>query len=101
MLLEVLSYIFDENAVFFIHVLNLFVLVTLIILFVFARRTGRKWTKVNDYLGVITNTVNSIRYGDLTKKIEKISGSMSHLPCATSAAYSKLQHPLLSANQYG
>ncbi len=72
MLLEVLSYIFDENAVFFIHVLNLFVLVTLIILFVFARRTGRKWTKVNDYLGVITNTVNSIRYGDLTKKIEKM-----------------------------
>lgn len=71
MLLEVLSYIFDENAVFFIHVLNLFVLVTLIILFVFARRTGRNWTKVNDYLGVITNTVNSIRYGDLTKKIEK------------------------------
>ncbi len=72
MLLEVLSYIFDENAVFFIHVLNLFVLVTLIILFVFARRTGRNWTKVNDYLGVITNTVNSIRYGDLTKKIEKM-----------------------------
>lgn len=72
MLMEILSYIFQENSVFFIHVLNLFVLITLIILFIFSRKTGKQWTKVNDYLGVITKTVNSIRYGDLTKKIEKM-----------------------------
>ena len=72
MLMEILSYIFQDNSVFFIHVLNLFILITLIILFVSARSAGKKWTKVNDYLGVITKTINSVRYGDLTKKIEKM-----------------------------
>ena len=69
---EVISYFFEENSLFLIHVLNLFILVTLILLFIFARRTGRKWIKYNDYLGVITKTVNSIRYGDLSKKIDKM-----------------------------
>ena len=71
MLMEIISYIFEENSVFFIHVLNLFILIMLIILFIFARRAGKKWTRVNDYLGVITKTVNSVRYGDLSNKIEK------------------------------
>lgn len=35
-------------------------------------KAGKKWTKVNDYFGILTKTVNSIRYGDLTKKIEKM-----------------------------
>ena len=33
---------------------------------------NRRWSKINDYLGTVTNTVNSIRYGDLTTKIEKL-----------------------------
>ena len=71
MLMEVISYIFQENSAFFIHVLNLFILITLIILFIFARHAGKQWSRLSDYLGVITKTVNSIRYGDLSKKIEK------------------------------
>ena len=71
MLMEVINYILNEHSVFFIHILNLFILITLIALFIFARHSRKRWSKVNDYLGIITNTVNSIRYGDLTKKIEK------------------------------
>lgn len=72
MLMDTLSLIIEEHSFLLINVLNLFILVTLVVLFVSARHAGKKWTKVNDYLGVITNTVNSVRYGDLSKKIEKM-----------------------------
>jgi len=55
----------------FIHVMNTFVLVILITLLITARVTSKRWLKINDYLGTITRTINSVRYGDLTKKIEK------------------------------
>ena len=61
-----------DNGAFYIHILNIFVLLMLIILFVTARQTSKRWTKVNDYLGTITKTINSVRYGDLTKKIEHV-----------------------------
>ena len=69
---EIISCFMEENSMFLIHVLNLFVLLTLILLFIFTRRTRKRWTKYNDFLGILTNTVNSVRYGDLSKKIEKI-----------------------------
>ena len=69
---EIISCFMEENSMFLIHVLNLFVLLTLIMLFIFTRRTRKRWTKYNDFLGILTNTVNSVRYGDLSKKIEKI-----------------------------
>ena len=72
MLLEVLNYFLGETSVFFVHVLNLLVLFLLIVLFITARRARKKWSRINDYLGIITRTVNSVRYGDLTKKIEKM-----------------------------
>lgn len=72
MLMEVLSYFFDEKGALCIHILNLFVLGTLIFLFISARQAGKKWLRINDYLGVITKTVNSVRYGDLSKKVEKM-----------------------------
>lgn len=72
MLLEVLNHFLGDSSTFFIHILNILVLITLIALFIFARKAGKNWTRVNDYLGVITKTVNSVRYGDLTKKIEKM-----------------------------
>lgn len=72
MVTELLSYIFEKNSVFLVHALNLFVLVLLIVTLIFSRQSRKNWTKINDYLGVITKTVNSIRYGDLTKKIEKM-----------------------------
>ncbi len=68
----IISCFMEENSMFLIHVLNLFVLLTLIMLFIFTRRTRKRWTKYNDFLGILTNTVNSVRYGDLSKKIEKI-----------------------------
>ena len=72
MLMEVLSHYFTENGAIFIHILNLFVLGMLLFLFFFARQAGKKWSKINDYLGVITKTVNSVRYGDLSKKVERM-----------------------------
>ncbi len=72
MLLNVLNYFFEENSILLIHILNLFVLLILVILFISARKTGKKWTRINDYLGTITKTVNSVRYGDLTKKVGRI-----------------------------
>lgn len=72
MLFEVLNHFLGDSSTFFIHVLNILVLITLIALFIFARKAGKNWTRINDYLGVITKTVNSVRYGDLTKKIEKM-----------------------------
>lgn len=33
---------------------------------------NKRWSKINDYLGMVTNTVNSVRYGNLSTKIEKI-----------------------------
>ena len=72
MLLEIINSFFGDNDILFVHILNLFVLLILIILFISARKTGKKWLRVNDYLGVITKTVNSVRYGDLTRKIEKM-----------------------------
>ncbi len=72
MLLEVLNHFLGDSSTFFIHILNILVLITLIALFIFARKAGKNWTRINDYLGVITKTVDSVRYGDLTKKIEKM-----------------------------
>ena len=72
MLLNVLNYFFEENSILLIHILNLFVLLILVILFISARKTGKKWTRINDYLGTITKTVNSVRYGDLTQKVGRI-----------------------------
>ena len=43
-----------------------------ILLFFITRKTNKRWSKINDYLGTVTNTVNSVRYGNLTTKIEKI-----------------------------
>ena len=68
----VFSHLFSENGSLLINIVNLFVLLTLILLFITARKFGRTWTKVNDYLGTVANTLDSIRYGDLTKKIEKM-----------------------------
>ena len=67
---DILNLITSEDALF-IHAMNIFVLVVLITLFITARITSKKWLKINDYLGTITKTINSIRYGDLTKKIDK------------------------------
>lgn len=53
-------------------VLNLFILIVLSSLFIFVRSSKKKWNKLNDYLEDVTKTVNSIRYGNLSKKINKM-----------------------------
>ena len=67
---ELLNELVTNNSLF-MHIMNSFVLIILISIFITVRITGKKWLKINDYLGTITKTINSVRYGDLTKKIEK------------------------------
>ena len=52
--------------------LNLFLLLILTSLFFSVRNFRKKWNKLNVYLGDVTRTVNSVRYGDLTKKINSL-----------------------------
>lgn len=68
--IDFLNEIASGNSLF-MHVMNTFVLIILITLLITARITSKRWLKINDYLGTITRTINSVRYGDLTKKIEK------------------------------
>ena len=52
--------------------MNIFILITLISLLIFVRDRRKRWDKVTDYLGHVTKAVDSVRYGDLTKKINKL-----------------------------
>ena len=70
MLLELKSIIIEESGTILAHVLHLFILLLLVSLFIFVRRTKKQWNKINDYISSLTKTVNSIRYGDLTKKLD-------------------------------
>lgn len=54
------------------YLLNFAILLVFIILFLITRQTNRRWSKINDYLGMVTNTVNSIRYGNLSTKIDEL-----------------------------
>lgn len=55
------------------YLINLGIIVIFVILFLITRLSNKRWSKINDYLGTVTNTVNSIRYGDLSTKIEELS----------------------------
>lgn len=55
------------------YILNLSIIIVFIVLFLIARQTNKRWSKINDYLGMVTNTVNSVRYGNLSTKIEEIN----------------------------
>ncbi|MBQ6516567.1 PAS domain-containing protein [bacterium] len=62
----------EVNEQIFIHGANLFVIIIFALLFILTRRTNKRWSKVSDYLGKVTNTVDSVRYGNLTAKLENI-----------------------------
>jgi len=72
MLMYITSLWSEVNEEVFIHSVNLFVICVFILLFLVTRRTNKRWSKVNDYFGKVTNTVNSVRYGNLTAKLENI-----------------------------
>lgn len=54
------------------YIINFSIIIVFICLFLITRQTNKRWSKINDYLGMVTNTVNSIRYGNLSTKIEKL-----------------------------
>lgn len=56
----------------FLFWINLSIILILVICFYVTRKTNIKWEKVNDYFGIVTNTVNSVRYGNLSTKIEPL-----------------------------
>ncbi len=55
-----------------LYIINSCILLVFISLFFITRKTNKRWSKINDYLGTVTNTVNSVRYGNLSTKIEKL-----------------------------
>lgn len=56
----------------FWYAINIFIILIFIALFVIFRKSDKRWSKINDYLGMVNNTVNSVRYGNLTTKIENL-----------------------------
>lgn len=54
------------------YALNFFVIFIFIALYLVFKKSDTRWSKINDYLGMVSNTVNSIRYGNLSAKIDKI-----------------------------
>lgn len=54
------------------YAINLFIILIFLSLLVIFKKSDKRWSKVNDYLGMVTNTVNSVRYGNLATKIEKL-----------------------------
>lgn len=54
------------------YLLNLSIILIFIILYLITRQTNKRWSKINDYLGKVTNTVNSVRYGNLSTKIDDL-----------------------------
>ena len=53
----------------YLNIINIAVILVFLSLFFITRKTNKRWSKINDYLGKVTTTVDSIRYGDLSKKI--------------------------------
>lgn len=56
----------------FLFYINLCIILILLICFFLTRRTNIRLEKINDYLGLVTNTINSVRYGNLSTKIEPL-----------------------------
>lgn len=54
------------------YIINLCIIFIFLALFVILKKTDKKWSRINDYLGTVTNTVNSVRYGNLATKIGKL-----------------------------
>ena len=50
---------------------NFSILGVFIALFWIARQNNKQWSNLSDYLGKVTNTVDSVRYGNLTAKIDE------------------------------
>lgn len=55
------------------YLIIVFFLICILIALLFAfKEADKKWSKIDDYLTQVTKTVNSVRYGNLATKLEKI-----------------------------
>ena len=72
MLLNVLDNLCEEYLNLFMFGLNTFILFLLVSLLFYARNTKKRWNQFNNYLINVTKTVDSVRYGDLSKKLENL-----------------------------
>lgn len=72
-----LSIFFEEYINIIMFIINIMTLIFLISSLYFVRHSRKRWNKVMDYLGDVTNTVNSVRYGNLTKKINSLDIDIS------------------------
>ncbi len=54
------------------YTINIFIILIFIALLFIIKKSNKKWSKINDYIGMVTNTVNSVRYGNLSAKIAQI-----------------------------
>lgn len=71
MFLSNIKYIIVDNIGVWGLLLNLILLLISIKLFLSVKNEKKRWNKINDYMGNIAKTIDSVRYGDLTKKINK------------------------------
>ena len=55
-----------------LFIINTFVIIIFLSLFFITRKSNKHFTKINDYLLQISNTMNSVRYGNLTTQIDEI-----------------------------
>lgn len=54
------------------YAINFFIIFIFLCLLLLFKKSDKRWSKINDYLGMVNHTVNSVRYGNLSTKIEKI-----------------------------
>ena len=79
-----ISKIFNEDFLnIFLFVLNIFFLFFFIFSLIYIRNSRKRWDKITDYLGDVTKAVDSVRYGNLTKKINKLDIANQILLCYT------------------
>lgn len=72
MLLNIIDTFCEDYANLMVFCVNIFILLVLISQLFFRRSNRKRWNKFNHYLVDVTKAVDSVRYGDLTKKIEAL-----------------------------
>lgn len=72
MLLQILNVFQNEYINLFLLCLNIIILFIFISLLFYIKKTKTRWNKFNNYIVNVTKTVDSVRYGNLTKKIDNL-----------------------------
>ena len=72
MLIQIFNFFQDEYINLFIFCLNIFFLIVFITSLFYIKKTKTRWNKFNNYIVNVTRTVDSVRYGNLTKKIDSL-----------------------------